>query len=308
MLVGAMFSGAVSADTIFVSNWGDNTIQAFDSTTPGVNSTFAPQSSLLWGAYGLAIDNSGNLYMANANPPGEGNIVKFDISTAVGSVFSSSGLFNGPIGLAFDSSGNLYTGNWYDNQILKIDSSGSASVFSSIQGQPAGEAGPQGVAVDSSGNIYVADTWDTSIKKFAPNGTMTTFATVGGEPNGLAFDNSGNLYVAVEGNNTIEKFNATGTDLGVFAFTGLNRPRGLAFDSSGNLFVANFGNNTIEEFNSLGQGTLFADTGLSSPTYIAISSAPYAPVISTPEPSMLGLFGIGGLALLGFTRRKLRPQ
>lgn len=48
---------------------------------------------------------------------------------------------------------------------------------------------------------------------------------------------------------------------------------GLTGAQAANLFVANSFNNTIEEFNSSGVGTLFANTGLDDPTFLAFDTA-----------------------------------
>jgi len=56
-----------------------------------------------------------------------------------------------------------------------------------------------------------------------------------------------------------------------------------------NIFVANGGNYTIEKFDSSGHGSIFANSGLSGPTYIAIQ---------TPEPATLLLLTLGGLTVL----------
>src|SRR5205085_383308 len=120
------------------------------------------------------------------------------------------------------------------------------------------------------------------------------FAIVGlSNPIGLAFDNSGNLYAANGGNNTIEKFAPNGTG-SLFANTG-NDPTGLAFDSGGNLFVVDQLSNMIEKFTPGGAESVFA-TGLNQPTFIAIQ---------IPEPSIVGLLGLGILGLARF-RRSLR--
>jgi DNA-binding beta-propeller fold protein YncE len=66
-------------------------------------------------------------------------------------------------------------------------------------------------------------------------------------------------------------------------------PVGLAFDSAGNLYVANHGNNTIEEFGTNGVGSLFADTGLDDPTFLAVE---------VPEPASWTMVALGLGALL----------
>ena len=80
------------------------------------------------------------------------------------------------------------------------------------------------------------------------------------------------------------------------ANTALSSPTGLAFDSAGNLFVANHGNNTIEMFTSAGVGSLFANSGLSGPQYIAFQ---------VPEPSSFALLALGLPTLLA--RRRSPP-
>src|SRR5256885_396341 len=79
------------ADTVYVSNQGNNTIVKFDSG--GVGSVFA---SGLSGpeALAFAFDGSGNLYAANA---GNNTIVKLTPG-GVSSIFANTGL-NGPVGL-----------------------------------------------------------------------------------------------------------------------------------------------------------------------------------------------------------------
>jgi hypothetical protein len=65
-------------------------------------------------------------------------------------------------------------------------------------------------------------------------------------------------------------------------------PYGLAFDSAGNLYASNYNDNTIEKFTPGGVGSVFANTGLSNPTFLAFS---------TPEPSTWAMFAIGIVAL-----------
>jgi len=81
----------------------------------------------------------------------------------------------------------------------------------------------------------------------------------------------------------------------LFASTGLYGPAGLAFDSAGYLYAANHDNNTIERFDPSGAGTLFANTGMDQPIFLA-----FQPV---PEPSTAALLA-GGLAALLLIRRQ----
>ncbi len=80
---------------------------------------------------------------------------------------------------------------------------------------------PGSMAIDGIGNIYFADVGNSRVRKIAANGTITTIAGNGSsgysgdggsataaeltQPWGIAIDKSGNLYVSDYGNNTIRK-------------------------------------------------------------------------------------------------------
>ena len=126
--------------------------------------------------FGLAVDASGNLYIADA---GNNKIRKMTpagvVSTVAGGSTSghadgtgTAATFNQPIGVGVDSSGNLYVADTGNFSIRKITPAGvvttiagSVNRYGSTDGDGATVAsfsGPQGVAVDASGKIYVADT------------------------------------------------------------------------------------------------------------------------------------------------------
>lgn len=155
--------GPSRAQNLFVSNFGNNTIEEFNSSG-GVLSSNATvfASSGLDEPWGLACDSVGNLYVANG---GNNTIEKFK-SSGVGTVFASG--LNGPVGLAFDSSGSLYVANngndWGEGTIEKLNSSGVGTILDS------GLNFPWGLAFDSAGNLYVADAGDNTIEKYDSSG------------------------------------------------------------------------------------------------------------------------------------------
>lgn len=281
--LGCFFFGnsVAHADSVYVSNFTNNTIEVFNSS--GQGSVFASKG--LSGPAGLAF-NAGSLYVANLS----NNTIEVFNSAGNGSVFTSTGL-NKPVGLAFDKSGNLYAANEGNNTIEEFNSHGQGTVFAST-----GVSGPTGLTFDTNGNLFVANTLNNTIERFNSNGVGTVFASLASGlnvPDGLAFDATGNLYVSNVGvdppfANAITKFTPSGAVTN-FA-SGLNQPAGLAFDSSGNLYVANSGVSTIVKYNSNGNGSTFASSGLFTPIGIAIQ---------VPEPATwsLAAFAIG--ALLG---------
>jgi sugar lactone lactonase YvrE len=242
-------------ETLYVSNASDLTITKF--TTDGISSLFA--STAPGTPYGLAFDRAGNLYVAVSGD----KILRFTPEGAQ-SVFAETNLVT-PTGLAFDGAGNLYVANNGDSTIAKFTPEGVGSVLAA-----SGLARPSGLAFDGAGNLYVAN-GSSRIMKFTPEGVGSLFATTGAYPTGLAFDGTGNLYAANYHGYNIQKFTPEGSS-SVFASI-LNSPWGLAFDRAGNLYVANSGN-SIQKFKRDGTGSVFADTGLHSPTFIAFTHLP----------------------------------
>ena len=176
---------------------------------------------------GLAVDSSGNVYVADTN---NHRIQKFDSSGnflfkwgayggegGVTSNGSGDGQFSAPQDVAVDGSGNVYVAESGNNRIQKFDSSGNFLLKWGTPGFGDGQFNqPSGVAVDSSGNVYVADKFNDRIQKFDSSGnfllTWGTFGSGDGQfdgPQNVAVDSFGNVYVADRRNNRIQKFSVT---------------------------------------------------------------------------------------------------
>ena len=250
---------AVAVDgegNLYIADRNNNRIRKVDST--GTITTIAggggfgedggPATQVLLNLpYGVAVDGTGNLYIADTNSD---RIRKVDstgtITTIAGTGergFSGDGgpatqaSLNSPFGVAVDGAGNLYIADQYNNRIRRVDSTGTITTIAGTEergfggdGGPATQAPlflPTGVAVDVEGNLYIADQYNHRIRRVDSTGTITTIAGTGERrfggdggpairaqldaPSGVAVDGAGNLYIADASNHRIRKVDSIGT-------------------------------------------------------------------------------------------------
>jgi hypothetical protein len=230
------------------------------TVTAGSVSTFAAPVGLSY-PQGMAMDGSGNLYVANL----QSNSITRITPAGVASTFVASGL-SGPDGLAFDGGGNLYVANTGNNSVSKVTPAGVVSTFVT-----SGLNDPQGLAFDGGGNLYVANYSNSTVSKVSPAGVVSTFVSSGlTNPVGLAIDGSGNLYVANFWANSVSKVTAGGV-VSTFATSTISQPTALTIDGSGNLYVANYGTNTVSKVTAGGSASTFA-SNVPGPYGLALDS------------------------------------
>lgn len=168
---------------------------------------------------GVALDSSGNVYIADANNYRVRKVAFGLISTVAGSTSSSFSGDGGPatsagiakpFAVALDTSGNIYIADSYDTRVRKVTvatgiistiAGGSGSYNGdNIQATAAGLNGPSGVCLDSGGNIYISDTSNSRIRKVtAATGIITTFAGsgTGGYSGDGSAATSGSIYYPI---------------------------------------------------------------------------------------------------------------
>ncbi len=240
----------------------------------------------------VALDSSGNFYIAMQGQNDQGAIRKVDTSGIITTVaggwtrgFSGDGgpakaaRLNGATDVAVDSSGNVYIADYTNNRIRKVDTSGIITTFAST-----GITSPRGLAVDSSDNVYVAQ--NHRILKIDGSTAPPTITTVAGtgssgfsgdggaatsaqldSPYGVAIDSAGNIYIADGGNHRVRKVDVSADPPTIATFAGsgshssggfsgdggaatsarLDSPYGVAIDSDGNVYIACYFNHRVRK-------------------------------------------------------------
>ncbi len=251
--------------------------------------------------YGIAVDATGNLYIADTlnqcirkvTPAGVISTVAGGGTVIVssGGVPATSAQLYEPRAVAVDSTGNLYVEDTsYYGTLLKVSNTVITTVFDwGTLGEgwymPGG-----GFAVDKAGDLFIADGLDGVVFKLTPGGALSTVAGGGANaPNGVpatsasladtqgvALDSTGNLYITAENINGcyVYKVNTSGIisemagdgtyyggDGGPATSADMNDPESVAADGAGNVYVADNLNNRIREVTPDGTISTVAGNG-----------------------------------------------
>jgi trimeric autotransporter adhesin len=303
-----------SAGDIFFSNESTTVREVKTSgvisTVAGINGssgytgdTGLATAAKLSGPYGIAVDATGNLFIADS-----GNNVIREVTKSNGDINTVAGLKGvGTAGFSGD---------------------GGAAISAELN-----EA--RSVAVDSSDNVFIADLSNNRVRKVTNTagtvnpvaGNISTIAGNGWEdysgdgvlatgtdlslPTGVAVDGSGNIFIADQNNEAIREVTAstgiitTVAGTGAINYTGDGAPatsatfcdpQNVALDQLGNIYVADTYNEVVREIikatgvinriagikwgfacaeiqSSAGDGGLATSAGLFSPADVAVDAA-----------------------------------
>lgn len=258
-----------SAGNIYIADTGDHLVR--EVNLAGIVSTVAGNGSQgftgdggsainaqLDSPSGVAVDASGNIYIADTNNNRIREVSGGIITTIAGTGakgYSGDGgpavsaTLAQPTAIAVDSAGNIYIADTNNQCIRKITGTTITTVAGDgVQGY-AGDGGlataanlnsPSGVAVDAAGNLYIADTDNERVRMVtASTGMITTIAGTGvagfnadgaataaelASPRGVTVDPSGTVYVADSDNDRIRTIRSgvitTIAGMGVQGFMG----------------------------------------------------------------------------------------
>jgi len=200
-----------TADGKPLKTWGQ-----FGQPIPGDTDS----ASSFWGPRGIAVDNSGRVYVADT---GNKRIVIFDSNgnyiTEFGTVGFDPGQFDEPVGVAVSANGTVYVTDTWNQRIQAFTpSEDGIFYFSSLQWDVNAWYGQSldnkpFITVDSNDHVFVTDPEGYRILEFQTDGTFVrTWGDFGagldqiGLAAGVTVDPLGFVWVTDAGNNRILRY------------------------------------------------------------------------------------------------------
>lgn len=195
-----------------------------------LNSTNSPTGISM--PYSVAVDSSGNLYVANEDSNAIGIAVY--PSTGVTPARNITSGINHVALLAFDKLGNLYAGNYGTPSTITEYTPGSSTVANTFES--AGLSQPVGIAVDSAGSVYASNypgPGTSTALEYTQTSTgspVRTFSLTGAFIWGITTDPAGNVYLPVSQTNVVEEYPAgtsTTSSRTLTSVDGINNPQAV---------------------------------------------------------------------------------
>jgi sugar lactone lactonase YvrE len=181
------------------------------------------EQALFSSPHGIAIDPSGNLYVADIYSDVIRKITPSGTVSTLAGMFRVAGYTDGAgsaasfdyvTSMTTDPTGNIYAVEYSGHVIRKITPAGVVSTLAGTATQngdidATGAAArfyrPRGITYNTDGHLYVTDSNNNKIRKVHPStGVVTTLATLTASPTGITSSPDGYLY-AIVGNKTIAR-------------------------------------------------------------------------------------------------------
>ena len=244
---------------------------------------FAPAGASLDAAYSIALDGTGNVFVANSagnHGLNVGSVSELTAASSYGTGFNfapAGAVFDGPTSLALDESGNVFASNYQGNSLSELSAASSYGTGVNLAPADAMLNGPISLALDGFGNVFASNYLGNSVSELTAEsglGTGLNFAPAGALfnfPISIGLDGLGDVFAANASGNSnngsvseLTAGSSYGTGLNFApSGAGFNTPQSIAVDGAGNLFVANFSNSVSEltAGSSYGTGLNFAPVG-----------------------------------------------
>jgi DNA-binding beta-propeller fold protein YncE len=301
--VGVTFTPTVSGTrygaVVLLDGSGNMLATAYlEGTGVGPQVNFLPDieavvpSSTLSSPFAVAVDGSGNVYIADAN---NNRVLK---ETLAGASYTettvTTSTLSFPSGIAVDGAGNIYIADSGNNRVL--EESPSAGGYAETTVETSALNYPSAVAVDGGGNVYIADSGNNRVLLESPipggyNETVVPSSQLAA-PSGVAVDGSGNVYIADTENNRVlmETLSSGSYTESVLATSQLNAPSGIAVDGNGNIYIADaYNNRALKEQISSGTDieSVISTSALSAPADLAVDGNGNIYVVDTGNNRVL---------------------
>ncbi|WP_371868791.1 gluconolaconase [Pseudoduganella ginsengisoli] len=258
---------------------------------------------------GLAIDQQGNLYVADTGNHAirkitpDGAVTTLAGSGVAGTAdgIGKAAQFNGPVGLAVDGDGAVYVADTYNDMIRKIAPDGSVTTLAG-SGTPGDADGPAlqaafdtpcALVIDTDGALLVADTRNDAIRRIGKDGAVSTVARPPDDerrpllrrPLALARTHDGHVYIAVHGGRILQLTPSNGIEAlgdvdqvvqpgyGSDGKVQLYQPRGLALAANGNIIVADAATQRVHRISRVDGAQPSSAPGTPRPVNAALMAA-----------------------------------